>query len=131
MQYIVYKRFKATALCGEVNIPALSICECEDGLISYNGNPICYNVSENAHQHFTRNNDGQGLLRGKLIQAITNTLTKRDTDYQARWDKVWDDNLCQKYKRSDYSDYWLWNHDFFNAEIYDLKHIASLVGAKI
>jgi hypothetical protein len=131
MQYIVYKRFKAMALCGEVNIPALSVCECEDGLISYNGNPICYNVSENAHQHFTRNNDGQGLLRGKLIQAITNTLTKRDADYQARWNKVWEDNLCQKYKRSDYSDYWLWNHDFFNAEIYDLKHIAGLVGAKI
>ena len=130
MQYIVYKRFKAMALCGEVNIPALSICECDDGLIKYNGKDICYNVSENAHQHFARNNDGQGLLRGKLIQAIMTTLSNRDDNYQSRWDKVWDDNLCQKYKRSDYSDYWLWNHDFFNAEIYDLKYIAGLIGAK-
>ena len=38
--------------------------------------------------------------------------------------------LCQKYKKAGHEDYWLWNHDFYNADIEDLKYIANLIGAK-
>lgn len=130
MQYIVHRRFKEKALCGSVNIPAMSICDEQDSLITYNNNPICYNVSENAHQFFARNDDGCGMMRGKLTQSIQKALAKRDDEYQSRWDKVWGDPTCQAYKRKEYADYWLWNHDFFQAEINVLQHIAKLVGAK-
>lgn len=130
MNYIVHRRFKDRAICGDVNIPAMTELEDMDGVIMYDGKPICFDTSENAHQYFARNDDGNGMLRGKLTQSIQNTLSKRDKNYQARWDKVWDDEACQQYKRVEYADFWLWNHAWFNAPIEDLRHIAQLVGAK-
>ena len=130
MQYITHRRFKDNAICGRVNIPAFSTCDERDGVVYFCGMPICYTTSENAHQYFARNNDGQGMKRGQLTQAIQNKLAKRDSAYQSRWDKIWDDTICQKYKRKEYDDFWLWNHGFFNAGVEDLKYIAKLVGAK-
>ena len=98
--------------------------------IFHDGKLLCVVTSENAHQFFARDDDGAGMLRGKLTQAIQKTLAKRDANYQNRWDKVWDDPACQPYKRIEYADFWLWNHDFFNADIDTLRHIAKLVGAK-
>ena len=43
---------------------------------------------------------------------------------------MWEDALCQKYKKPEHEDYLLWNHDFYNADIEDLKYIANLIGAK-
>lgn len=130
MNYIAHKRFKDKALCGDVNIPAKTELESVDGLILYQGKPICFEKSENAHQFFARNDDGNGMQRGRLTRDIQKKLSNRDKHYQYRWDKVWDDSVCKKYKRMDFDDYWLWNHKFFNAEIDTLKHIAELVGVK-
>lgn len=130
MKYIVHKRFRDKAICGDVNLPAMTVCECDGDVIKYNGKPICSARSENAHQYFAIDEDGMGMVRGKLTQAIQKTLAKRDNEYQQRWDKVWDDEVCKPYKRKDYDDYWLWGHDFFNADINVLRHIAKLVGAK-
>ena len=131
MDYIAIKRAKFHSLSGNVNIPYGTKIDCIDGILSIEGKPLCGDHSQNAYDFFARDDDGNGLLRGKLTQAIKTALQKRDKDHQARWDKVWDDAICQKYKRSEHTDYWLWNHDFFNAEIADLHHIAALVGAKI
>ena len=128
MNYIVHKRFKGNAICGNINIPAMTVCAERDGCIYHNGDALCFATSENAHQFFARNDDGNGMLRGKLIQAIQKTLAKRDDDYQNRWDKIWNDPVCQPYKRIEYDDFWLWNHDFFNADIEVLQHIANLIG---
>lgn len=130
MNYIVHKRFKDKAFCGDVNIPATTVLESVDGVILYDGQPICFETSENAHQFFARNDDGNGMQRGRLTQAIQKKLAKRDKHHQERWDRVWDDPACQPYKRVDFGDYWLWNHEFFNADVDVLKHIAELVGAK-
>jgi hypothetical protein len=130
MQYIIHTRLKEKVICGKVNLPATTICELSGNMIMYEGKPICIVTSQVSHEHFTRNDDGQGLLRGSLIKAIQRCLTKRDVNYQNRWDKVWDDSLCQKYKRKEHQDFWLWNHDFFNASIEDLKYIANLIGIK-
>ena len=110
----------------------MSKCELrDDGMIMYNNQPICYADSEDGHQHFTRDDDGKGMLRGKLTQGIMKKLAiSNDEKHQSRWDKIWDDAVSQKYKRSDYEDYWLWNNDFFNAPIDDLIHIADLIGIK-
>lgn len=131
MKYIVHKRFRDKAICGDVNLPAMTVCECDGVIIKHNGNDICYVKSENAHQFFVIDEDGMGIERGRLTQAIQKTLAKGDNDYQKRWDKIWDDDICRPYKRKDYDDHWLWNHDFFNAPIKDLKYIADLIGAKI
>ena len=131
MKYITHRRFKNRAICGDiVNIPANTPCYCIGNIITYNNKQICLNTSENGHQYFTNNEDDQGLIRGKLTQAIQKCLAKRDENYQARWDKIWEDVDCQKYKRADHSDFWLWNHEFFQAPIEDLRHIANLIGLK-
>lgn len=137
MTYIVFKRFKSTAVCGYINLQYGTECDGLDNVILYKGKPICYVTSQNAHDYFARNDDGQGLLRGKLTQSILKCLAsgngvdpRTDKVYQAKWDKVWADGLCQKYKRIEFDDYWLWNHDFYNAPIEDLQYIAKLVGAK-
>lgn len=130
MKYITHKRFKDKAICGDVNLPAMTECESNGIFITLDGKLLCCTTCENAHQFFARNDDGNGMERGKLTQAIQKTLSKRDDHYQERWDNVWDDEICQDYRRDDYDDYWLWNHEFFNADIETLKHIANLVGAK-
>lgn len=130
MVYIVHRRFKNMALCGSVNLPAMTKLNANDESLFLDGKIICRTTSENAHQYFARDDDGKGMERGKLTQAIQKTLSKRDTKYQERWNKVWEDSICKRFKRSEFEDHWLWNHDFFNAEIETLKYIASLVGAK-
>lgn len=130
MQHITHRRFKDNAICGKVNIPALSVCEESGNTIYFDGKPICFTTSENAHQYFARNDDGRGFERGELTQAIQHKLAKRDNAYQDRWNKVWEDEICQKYRRNEYDDFWLWNHEFFNTDIEDLIHIAKLIGVK-
>lgn len=115
------------SLSGEVNIPAFSLCEEKDDIIYYEDRPICYVKSENAHRFFTNNDDGQGVERGKLIKRIINKLAKKDSEYQNRWDKIWLDEKCQKYKKEEYADYWLWNHNFYIADIESLEYILSLI----
>lgn len=82
------------------------------------------------HNFFARNDDGEGRERGYLTREIKSILQKKDNGYQARWDKVWEDDLCQKYKRHEHKDHWLWNHKFYNADIEDLKYIYQLIGGK-
>lgn len=128
--YITNRRTKIQGIGGYVNIPYGTEVGVDSGYIHYQGVLICAVTSENAHIYFSQNDDGYGTRRGALVRAIKNTLEHRDTNYQARWDKVWEDPLCKKYKMPELEDFWLWNHDFYNAGIEDLKYIADLVGAK-
>lgn len=129
--YITTKRFKGQAITSELNIPYGTEVQSVIGYLVYDNQPICADHSQNAYDYFARNDDGKGLERGKLIQEIKKVLSKRDEKYQDRWDKVWEDEVCLKYKRVEYSDYWLWNHKFYNAEIEDLRYIAGLLSIKI
>lgn len=134
MEYIVCMRFRQKAICGEVNLPAMTKCEAVGNVISFRGKELCVTTSKNAHQYFARNDDGHGMLRGSLIRDIikalgTNNDHRTDNAYQDKWDAVWADSRCQRYKRVEHTDHWLWNHDFYNAPIEDLQYIARLVGA--
>lgn len=128
--YIVNKRAKIQGIEGYVNLPYGTEVSAEGQFIYYQGKRICAVTSSNAHTFFSQNDDGNGLQRGRLVRAIKNTLERRGVNYQKRWNKVWEDPLCQKYRRSEHEDFWLWNHDFYNASVDDLKYIANLVGAK-
>ena len=76
---------------------------------------------------FARNDDGNGIVRGELTQKIIKVLAKRDNNYQKRWDKIWSDMSLLKFKRDEFDDYWLWNHEFYNAKIEDLKYIYNKI----
>ena len=129
MKYIAHRRLKKKAICGQVNIPAMTELDCANGAIVFQGGIVCYEDCETAHQFFARNDDGRGMERGRLTRAIVKALLQVDGQYQNRWDKVWADPICRPYKRAD-DGHWLWNHAFYSAGIDDLRHIAALVGAK-
>ena len=109
------------------NLPYGTEVEEQEGFLYHDGKCICVATSENAHQFFSVNEDGKGLERGKFTQEIQKILSKRDSRYQERWDKVWADPRCKKYKRVEHADFWLWNHTFFNASIEDLMYIGKLI----
>ena len=128
-RYIARKRARFKGFNGPVNIPWGAVLEEQDGLLFWNSAAVCGVKSQNAFDYYSQDKDGQGQLRGKLVGAIMSTLEKRDAGYQARWNKVWEDPRCQRYKRPEHEDWWVWNFDFYNAPISDLQHIAELVGA--
>lgn len=131
-KYVVTKRYKKLAQCGNVNIPYGTECVVVNNHITCDKGIICFVGSQDAFDYFSQNDDGNGLERGRLTQAIIKRLERKEYDltYQDRWDKVWNDPVCQKYKRSEFTDHWLWNYDFYNAPLFDLQYIAKLVGAK-
>ena len=127
MEYIVHKRFKEKALCGRVNLPAMTICQEHDNIIYLDNKPLCFITSENAHKHFANNEDGNGVYRGEIISNIIKVLRKQDKKHQQRWNLIWDSELCKKYKRIEYNDHWIWNHEFYEACIEDLEFILNLI----
>lgn len=137
-QYVARRRARFKGCNGQqVNIPYGSILEAQDGFLLWKGEPLCVDTSQNAHDYFSQNDDGRGQERGALVSAIVARLEtppkankKQRAEIQPRWDKVWDDPLCQKYRRQEHEDFWLWNHEFYDAPVEDLRHIATLVGAK-
>ena len=130
VRYIVKKRMREAGISGRVNIPYGTAVEAVDGLIIHQGAAVCAVTSRNAHLYFARDDDGQGRERGALTLAITSTLEKQDKDHQARWDRVWEDETAQWYRRQDHEDHFLWGHAFFEAPVEDLRHIADLIGAR-
>ena len=129
-KYVARGRAKIKGLSGPVNIPWGAVLLEQDGLLFWNGAAVCGITSQNAYDYFSRDDDGQGRARGQLVADIKARLERRDKNYQARWDKVWADPLCQRYRRPEHADWWVWSYDFFNAPLDDLKHIADLVGTR-
>jgi len=127
--YIARKRAKFKAVCGQVNIPYGTALTVQDGFLVWANKLICGITSQNAYDYFSQNDDGRGRERGDLVSAILLKLNRRDEGYQNRWDNIWADPLCQKYKRPEYEDHWIWNFDFYNAPVVDLHHILNLINA--
>lgn len=130
VRYIVKKRMREAGISGHVNLPYGTEVEAVDGLIVHQGAAVCAVTSRNAHLYFARDDDGRGRERGALTLAITSRLEKQDKGHQDRWDLVWGDATCQKYRRADHEDHFLWSHEFFEAPVEDLRHIAGLIGAR-
>lgn len=138
--YVVVQRFKRqkNPICGAVNLPFGTECKTaycgEEKAIVCDQGILCYVASQSAFDFFAQNDDGHGIDRGKLTKNIIQTLIRlkqNDTEKaNAVWDKIWNDPICLKYKRPGYADHWLWNYDFYNANLHDLQYIAKLVGVK-
>ncbi len=126
MTYITIKRYRRDDKRGRFNIPYGTRLEGRDGCLWYNGRDVCGDHSAVMREYFARDDDGRGLKRGKLSHDIVSAL-KGGAD---RWAAVWNDSLCQKYRKPVQEDYWLWSIEFFNAPIADLEYIADLIGLK-
>ena len=125
--YVAKRRAKFDGISGAVNIPYGTHLENQNGFLMLDGKPVCVATSQNGLDYFAQNDDNQWEERGNLTIRIISTLVKRDRNYQARWNKVWEDDICQKYRRKEHEDFWLSNHDFYTASITDLRHIAELI----
>ena len=126
MKYLVTKRFKTKAICGEVNLAYGTECFSQGNVIyRQDRQPLCLITSENAHMYFTVNDDGLAKERRQLIEDIAKLLS--DEKMEKRWDVVWNDLTCRKYKRKEFADFWLWNHDFYGASLDDLQYIKKIL----
>lgn len=128
--YITARRARFSAICGPVNLPWGTPVADVDGVLLLGLRLLCATTSQNAHDFFARNDDGNGMERGALTAAIVSKLADKRVGHADRWGKVWADPVCQKYRRPEHADFWLWSHDFYEAPVEDLRHIAGLVGAR-
>ena len=127
MKYLVTRRFKTKAICGEVNLAHGTECFSQGNIIyRQDRQPLCLITSENAHMYFTANDDGLAKERRQLIEDITKLLSD-EKSMEKRWYVVWNDLTCRKYKRKEFADFWLWNHDFYGASLDDLQYIKKIL----
>ena len=127
MKYLVTRGFEAKAMCGEVNLAYGTECFSQGNVIyRQDKQPLCLITSENAHMYFTVNDDGLAKERRQLIEDIAKLLSD-GSRMEKRWDVVWNDLTCRKYKRKELADFWLWNHDFYGASLDDLQYIKKIL----
>ena len=125
--YIVRRRARFLSICGPVNLPYGTEVSSDGAFLTVNGEKLCSITSQNAYDFFSRNDDGHGLERGKLVEEITSRMEKRDAKHQARWDKLWADAGANRLRRADHKDFWVWNHNFYNADVNELRRIRLLL----
>ena len=125
--YIVRRRARFLSICGPVNLPYGTEVSSDGAFLTVNGEKLCSITSQNAYDFFSRNDDGMGLERGKLVQDIRSTLERRDAKYQSRWDRLWADEGANKLRRTEHEDYWLWSFAFYNADVNELRRISQLL----
>lgn len=138
MEYIAHKRFRGTAACEKVlNIPYGTKLETIGKFIATpDGKAVCYITSENAHKFFSRNDDGNGLERGALTYAIAygkRRKPKSDNNGVYRFSDKEIEMLERDWKHflRDDVDVILFNHDFFNADIEELRKMAKQFNIRV
>lgn len=128
-RYITRKRARFIGYGGRpVNIPWGTVLDAAAGDILFKGVPLCSATSENARLYFCQDDDGMGKERADLVEKILATVSKRDKNHQARWDRLWGDKLANQYRDPGYVDFWVWDRTFYDAPVDDLRHMATLVG---
>lgn len=125
MEYIAHRPFHRKALGGEVNINRGETLQEKGGVLFYHGIPVCMVSCQAAKEHFSINNDGNGLRRGDLTYEIAfrkplSELQKSIlvTDLSLRKYLVDDDRVI------------LFNDVFFHASMLELWSIARKLGIK-
>jgi len=123
MDYIVHRRLRRTAICGDVNLPYGTVLEEAEGYLYYDGMPICAARSQTAKEYIAWNGDGRGLERGKLTYAIAFRGADRPG---CRFDPKQREIICEKYSRylRPEHDVILFNDEFFMADIEALTEMA-------
>lgn len=133
---VVFRRFKGDAICGEVNIPYGTELMVQDGFVVFpDGRKITRVYSQNYIQHFALNDDGQGLVRGKLTYAIDFSPRERKhkNGYVFRLSEDEIDMIRKDWSKylMPYDDTILFNNDFYDAPIEDLQKLAAALDIQL
>lgn len=139
--YITHRRFRGVALCGKkMNLPhGTALRQLGAWLFTLDGQLVCAATSENAKQHFAWDEDGLGLLRGKLTHAIAYSRRERTVDMpggtkrRQRFTAEEIDMLERDYGaflRHD-APVILFNDSFFTADVQTLRRLADALGLKV
>lgn len=136
MEYICYKRYNKTAICEKkVNIPpGTKFNTSGQFIVTPDNQVICAITSFSAHNHFARNDDGQGLRRGQLVWSISSSPRINKDNNGVRWSFDEQNLIREKYShflKQPYFDTILFNHDFYNAEISELEEMAKDLNIEI
>lgn len=135
MKYIVHRRYKAKSLMDkDLNLPYGTECVTSGNFImTKEGDLLCMNSSEVANRHFARNDDGNGLERGKLTYAISYDSSKYCEETRMKWTE--EEYKCliekwSKFRKKETPD-WVFNTDFYHADIEDLREMVNDLHIKI
>ena len=132
MDYITHRRFRQTAICGELNLRyGTKLTNNNNVLTLEDGRAVCFATSENAKTYFARNDDGMGLERGKLTYAIAYGKRKGVEGY--RFTEAEREMLAEDYThwlRQDV-DFLLFNQAFFDAPVDELRELAKKLKIKV
>lgn len=125
MKYVVHRRFKRKGIGGEFNLPHGTECEEVEGVICYQGCPVCLNTSQVAKEFFACNNDGCGLQRGELTHSIAFGVPLTELQKNIARDTP----SINQYIQDD-SRVILFNDSFFHASILELLSVKTKLGGK-
>lgn len=81
MEYVSGIIFNRKALCGNIKITKGSTLVLDNDILYYNGKEICHSKSQNAFDHFARNDDGKGKERFALSHEILNLIIAKKKAY--------------------------------------------------
>ena len=125
MEYIAHRPFYRKALGGEVNIKRGDKLQEKNGLLFFGNILVCLSTCQAAKEHFSINNDGNGLRRGDLTYEIA--FAKPLTELQKSI--LLSNPAMRKYLVNDYRVI-LFNDAFFHASMLELYSIAGKLGIK-
>lgn len=138
---IVYRRFKGKAFCGEdVNFPYGSefpiVDQCHVDFVTFPDGRIINRVySDDYCKHFSRNDDGQGLIRGKLAYAIAYSpreCVDENTGFVSRLSQEERETLRKEWPMYivPNASAFLFNDLFYDAPVEHLQKIADYLNIK-
>ena len=128
MKYICHRRYRGKGISGKKYFFKRGVqLESIGQFITFNGAPVCAIQSENAHLYYANNEDGFGLMRGGLTFAIAYSKRQPNYDNEFRFTMEEQEMLRAEYPfwLKDDSEAILFNDNFFNADVEELKNLAE------
>lgn len=151
MKYIVTKSFNKDGIWGRFDIDVGETLNSMNGIICYNDHQVCFERSQNAHDHFTFDEDGNGLERRMLIDEIFSILSEMHKKYDDAVKEILNDETLTPEEREEaisklvdeaalaferiHADAELdalltngvWNHSFYVAQISTLQKLKYVI----
>ena len=152
MNYITVKAFNKKGIDGIFNLAIGTIVTETDNILYYNNKRICFKTSQNAYDHFSRDDDNQGIQRHNLIDQIKNKIAEYVADYNEEIAAIHNGDLTDEEKETELAnvadksaaaydairqdsdtsnvlkaDDNLFNFNFYNASILVLNKIIELI----
>lgn len=150
MQYLVTNAFNKLGIDGEFNLSIGTEVQESNNIIYYDNKRICYVTSQNAYDHFSRNNDGKASQRYETICYIKGKIAEYVAEFNEEIAAINNGDLSEEQKEAELANIIdkstaaynairnyksdvlkpndnIFNYNFYNATITVLNHIKSLV----